>query len=417
MLRIRKTSIVCLICFFPLFLPMTSGKCLLPVLPAETFRFKYAAGENYRILSTVQENVFVNKQFNHYAEIVNRIAVKVTAAQNGTGTHEAVFMTTENAVSGGTQNTFTWGTEYKSVFDRDQFGTYAISDEYFMPVVRNVPIFPDRDIAEGDTWSAEGEEAHDLRRTFGIEKPFKVPFTANYAYQGRQKIDGKNLHVIKARYTLSFNSPVIPADALQLGDYPASTMGYSDQTLYWDNEAGALHSYNENFRIVITTAAGNVLEFRGTAQAETSGQKQVGTEETARKIQAQLENMGIENASVSAGEAGLTISLENIQFEADSAVLSEREKRKIGKIADILKQFPDNDLLISGHTALAGTASARKKLSKERADAVASFLVQIGVKDMYHVFSQGFGAEKPIAPNDTEDGRARNRRVEITILQ
>ena len=74
-------------------------------------------------------------------------------------------------------------------------------------------------------------------------------------------------------------------------------------------------------------------------------------------------------------------------------------------------------MLISGHTALAGSEAARLKLSKERAQAVANFLVSIGLKDAYHVFTQGFGAEKPIAPNETEAGKAKNRRVEITILE
>jgi len=96
--------------------------------------------------------------------------------------------------------------------------------------------------------------------------------------------------------------------------------------------------------------------------------------------------------------------------------LLDSEKRKLRQIAEILKQFPENDLLISGHTALAGTASARQELSEQRAQSVASYLMELGVKDAYHIFTQGFGAERPIAPNTTEEGKARNRRVEITIM-
>ena len=94
----------------------------------------------------------------------------------------------------------------------------------------------------------------------------------------------------------------------------------------------------------------------------------------------------------------------------------DSEKVKLRQIAEILSQFPDNDLLISGHTALAGTAEARQKLSEERAAAVAEYLVELGVKDKYHVFARGFGADKPVADNHTEAGKARNRRVEITIM-
>ena len=86
--------------------------------------------------------------------------------------------------------------------------------------------------------------------------------------------------------------------------------------------------------------------------------------------------MGIENTEVSETEKGITISIENIQFKADSAFLMESEKLKLQKIATILKQYPDNDLLISGHTALAGSAKARQELSEKRAQAVASYLVE-----------------------------------------
>ena len=72
--------------------------------------------------------------------------------------------------------------------------------------------------------------------------------------------------------------------------------------------------------------------------------------------------------------------------------------------------------MVSGHTALAGTAGARLKLSQERAKSVAEYLVQLGVRHAHQIFTQGFGAEKPVAPNTPEEGKARNRRVEITIM-
>jgi outer membrane protein OmpA-like peptidoglycan-associated protein len=112
----------------------------------------------------------------------------------------------------------------------------------------------------------------------------------------------------------------------------------------------------------------------------------------------------------------VTISIENIQFDADSANLLPQEKEKVRKLAGILERFPDKDLLISGHTALAGTAAARQKLSEERAAAVARYLVEMGVREDYKVYTRGFGSDKPVAANDTEANRARNRRVEITVL-
>ena len=55
-------------------------------------------------------------------------------------------------------------------------------------------------------------------------------------------------------------------------------------------------------------------------------------------------------------------------------------------------------------------------MSEERAEAVAAYLVEMGIRDQYHVFTQGKGAREPVASNNTEEGRIKNRRVEITIM-
>lgn len=133
-------------------------------------------------------------------------------------------------------------------------------------------------------------------------------------------------------------------------------------------------------------------------------------------IKNRLAEMGVKNASVKKTHDGVTINLENIMFAEESAVLQEAEKEKLKKIAEILKMFDENELLVTGHTALYGTASARKTLSEERARAVANYLVSLGVIGKDKIKIEGFGAEKPVASNKTKAGMAKNRRVEITIL-
>ena len=397
----------------PLLIALVWGFVLAPAA-GEQFRYKYIEGESYRILSSVQENVFFNNNFSHYAEVVNRISAKVTKVEGNSAQHEATFMVTES--TSGRQNEIpVWGEEYPSVFMRDDLGKYDIEKKYFMPVVRDVPIFPDRDIKVGESWTAEGHEAHDLRRSFDIPEPWIVPFSARYTYTGTVEEDGRTLHVIEVRYNIYYDSPRVKNKASLTSDLPATTMGYSHQTLYWDNEKGALSHYNEDFRIVIETVFGNTFEFKGTAQAEVTDFVTPSVDKLA-EVQQSIQDLGLEDVSLRKDEDGLTISIENIQFKADSAILMESEKIKLQKLADILLQFPDNDLMVSGHTALAGTAGARLKLSQERAKSVAEYLVQLGVRHAHQIFTQGFGAEKPVAPNTTEEGKARNRRVEITIM-
>ncbi|MGI5174200.1 OmpA family protein [Treponema sp. OMZ 840] len=381
---------------------------------AENFIFKYKTGNSYRILSTVNEEVFINGKKSFNSIIVNRISVKEKKVHgDGSADIEARFMTSENASREGETPHFVWGEEYESFFTRSKLGHYTIGEEAFMPVVRNVPVFTGKDMRVGDTWTASGEEAHDLRINFGLQKPFKVPFTASYTYKGTEHADGKKLHVISVKYNLFFESPVPAGNTKNL---PLTTMGYSDQTLYWDNERGFLDHYHERFRIIIETTAGTKLEFRGNAQAAVSELENLKESNVLERVQNQIREMGIENTTASADEKGITISLENIQFEAESAVLTESELLKLRKIGEILKDFPDYDLLISGHTALAGTQAGRLRLSEERAWAVADYLAELGVKNHERLFTKGFGAQIPIAPNTTEEGKARNRRVEITIL-
>lgn len=154
----KSKQIICFFLFFSVFM----------IANAERFTFKYNEGDSYRVLSSVHENVYFNGLFSHHAEIVNRISVKVGAVDDEWAEHDTVFMISESSSDRSGNPVFTWGEEYRSIFKRNKFGKYDIGDEYFMPVVRDVPIFPDKDLKPGDTWTASGEEAHDLRRGFVV---------------------------------------------------------------------------------------------------------------------------------------------------------------------------------------------------------------------------------------------------------
>ncbi|HBG66602.1 MAG TPA: OmpA family protein [Treponema sp.] len=405
-----------------------------------TFEFKYQKGDHYRILSTVNEDVFVNMRLDHHAVIVNRIAAEVTDTDGkGGATHDATFMTSEDSTGSLTGAKFSYGEEYHSVFSRDARGIYTISDEFFMPTVRDVPTFPEGPVKPGDTWTASGHEAHDMRRQFGMQAPYKVPFTATYTYLGTvsreasgvkgasaadaaaggRRVDGgssaSRLHVFNVSYTLYAETP-LPSKEFASSDYPVLMMGYSDELVYWDAEKGAIDHYTERFRIIMESSFGYIYEFRGTAHSEVTEFERAGTDDNVAAVQKQLEDLGLENVTVQKSDMGLTLSIENIQFKAESAVLLDSEKAKLDQLAQILSAYPDNDILVSGHTAKSRGGKDPQQLSEDRAQTVADYLISLGVKDRYHIFTQGFGDTKPVAPNSTKEGMAKNRRVEITIM-
>lgn len=376
------------------------------------FRFKHSKGDDYRILSTVKEDVKVNRRFDHRAEILNRVHVSVTDVdEKGRGLHEGTFMTSEQSV-GVFGGKFSWGEEYDSKFWRDSSGKYEITDEYFMPIVRDVPYFPETPVKIGDTWTGEGYEAHDLKALLDMTTPFKIPFSVQYTYLQDEVVNGKKYSVIGARYNLYYETP---APKNRKAVYPVATMGYSNQTIFWDDERGQIDHYTEDFRIVMEISTGDTFDFSGIAHAEVTEFERVATDENLKLMQEKVEELGLENVSVSKSDKGLTISIENIQFKPDSAILEFSEKLKLEMIAKILEAYP-NDILVAGHTARAGSEQSCQELSEERADSVANYLVGLGVRDKYHIMTIGYGSKQPIAPNSNNAGMARNRRVEITIL-
>jgi outer membrane protein OmpA-like peptidoglycan-associated protein len=387
----------------------------VPGLRAEQFVYKHTAGDQYRILSTVHEDVYVDRQLTLRSEILNRVAVEVLEVRAGTGRHRAVFQTAERAMrtertAGG--QSFRWEREYESVFERDRLGHIAIDRRFYMPVVRNVPVFPDRDLKVGDAWTAEGHEMHDFRDSFGIEEPYRIPFTARYAFLGERERKGRRYPAFSVSYRIFLEPPPVAGKL-----WPRRILGGSDQIVFWDAALGQAASYNESFRMVMELSDGRTVEYSGTAEAELLQASRMDKEQAVRDINHGIASLGIADASARIVEKGIAISLENVQFQPESAELTAPERLKLAKIAELLRRYPDRDILVEGHTALAGTEAGRAQLSRDRAAAVADSLIAGGERLPERVVVRGSGAEQPLGDNNTEEGRRRNRRVEITILE
>ena len=114
--------------------------------------------------------------------------------------------------------------------------------------------------------------------------------------------------------------------------------------------------------------------------------------------------------------AGIRLTMQNLNFKPDSAELLPGENERLDQIAQVLKEVPDQMFLVEGHTASVGYEKGEMKLSVERADSVATALIQRGIPREKFI-CKGSGGTKPIADNSTSEGKAKNRRVEITILE
>ncbi len=113
---------------------------------------------------------------------------------------------------------------------------------------------------------------------------------------------------------------------------------------------------------------------------------------------------------------GESLVLNNIQFKVASAELLKEGKTELNKVVDLMKQYPKIEAELSGHTSSEGDAKMNKELSLKRVESCRKYLSDNGIsEDRISVI--GYGPDKPIAPNDTEENRAKNRRVELKITR
>ena len=110
--------------------------------------------------------------------------------------------------------------------------------------------------------------------------------------------------------------------------------------------------------------------------------------------------------------------MQNLRFIADSPELLPEEKPRIHQIAQSLKKITDSgefSILVEGHTADVNKPNGQLTLSIQRTQTIIDILIEQGVnKDIFTY--RGYGGTKPVADNSTPEGRARNRRVEITVM-
>ena len=132
--------------------------------------------------------------------------------------------------------------------------------------------------------------------------------------------------------------------------------------------------------------------------------------EQANTLRRQLENLQLRQT-----ESGVVVTLGDVLFETGQTELRSEAMESLVEVVDLLQSEPDKLIRIEGHTDSTGNEEANLRISQQRADAVLKALVSLGV-DADRITSVGMGQDFPIASNDTEEGRAQNRRVDVILL-
>ncbi|MCC5887062.1 MAG: OmpA family protein [Gammaproteobacteria bacterium] len=131
--------------------------------------------------------------------------------------------------------------------------------------------------------------------------------------------------------------------------------------------------------------------------------------EDAAELQRQIEVLQAE-----ATDRGLVLTLGDLLFAFDSADLRAGLTSNLDRLVTFLQEYPNRNAVIEGHTDNVGNAEYNRNLSQRRADSVRLYLVEQGVEPG-RLSASGFGQSRPLADNNSDSGRERNRRVEIII--
>ena len=190
--------------------------------------------------------------------------------------------------------------------------------------------------------------------------------------------------------------------------------------------AGAVADVAGDAANVAGDAAGAVAGAAGDAAGAVAGA--AGDVVDGAKALATKALEGVQFAAGSVGEGmskllssdenavGKSFAFKNLNFATGSADITDATRTEVDNLAAVLKAYPNLHIEVAGHTDNTGNADSNKKLSLGRADSVKNLLVSLGIEPD-RIKTQGLGADKPTADNGTKEGRAANRRIEVTITK
>ncbi|MEP7233762.1 MAG: OmpA family protein [Ignavibacteriota bacterium] len=287
-------------------------------------------------------------------------------------------------------------------FASDGFSTFGSTDMFFSHRL-------------DDTWQ-NWSEPQNLGSDFNTaewDAYFTIPASGDYAYfVSRQGAMGE-ADIFKAKLPNSLRPlPVVLVNGKVLdrktGQPLEATIHY--EVLPGGKEAGVAHSNPTTGDYKISLPAGALYGFR----AEAKGYVGVNENLDVKKVTVYSEiERDLKLAPYAVGE---TVRLNNLFFDFKKSTLKPESFAELDRLYELLEASPSMEVEIAGHTDDVGSEELNMKLSLDRARAVRDYLVAKNISRKRLTIT-GFGKSKPIASNDSEDGRQQNRRVEFTIVK
>ena len=376
-------------------------------LYAEKILWDIPQNERLEMVRTAHVNFYVNKNLSRTYEERNIIDLTCVSKDGEKSVVRGVFSIFDRATG---QNLFNLREQYAVNFSIAPNGHFTVNENYYMPNLRHVPSFPDKDVKVNDQWDINGELI-----IANYSRPFKLIFPVRYQLSEIQEVNGNRIAIIKYAYTIDHDmrNQNLPAD------FPLRLSAQNTGVIKWNLTKNCPVSYTDIYYMIFVHTDGE----RGIASSEYS--MSIETQHTqypivteAEKLKAKEEIAKLlpkeKGIDVNSDERGIIINLGDMLFDFDSYNLRSDTRQTLDDIIRIVKQrYGDREIIVEGHTDNTGSAQYNQRLSEQRAKAVAEALKRGIGHDKFSY--RGLGSNKPISDNTTKEGRQQNRRVEVII--
>ncbi len=439
---------------------------LAPCVHAESggenaVKLSYSGGGNYTLVERTDLRRYDNGRYTgltsrEVRSFINRVS-PTDGGKSGDAFYEGSFFLQEDTkrnsgnVGDGIQNSI------PSAFRITGDGQLVMSEDMGYPTFRSFPAFSSQEVRQGDRWQANAVRCVDpLNRG----RPTKLPMYVEYTFLGEARHNGEDVYVLQARWATRYGLSYTDST----GDPELkSAAGSHNATMHISRRTGHAIVVRDSVDETFVYADGNRISFRGTITLFTeyppaidreklipslqrlAGITQKEAEELktpvmagqSKKIEHEAEKTstpqkpsaigGVNSTESNAGrnfrndlkventESGIRLTMQNLKFKSDSDELLNGEEERLDSIASLLMEIPEGKFLVEGHTADVGYREGELSLSRMRARTIAVELSRRGISEERFIV-RGSGSTKPVADNTTDEGRAKNRRVEITIL-
>lgn len=248
--------------------------------------------------------------------------------------------------------------------------------------------------------------------TSGSEMYYTISAKGDYVYFSTSAYSYGNLDICRIELSEEFKpKPVVLVKGrvfnLKTNEPIEAKVFY--EILPEGKEAGIARSNPKSGEYKIVLPVGSEYGFRAEANGYYAINENFSTEDITEYTEIER-NIGMYFI-----EKGERITLNNIFFDYDKSELKPESFPELNRLAAILKKFPDRKVEIAGHTDDQGGDAYNKQLSQARAQAVVEYLIKKGIKKE-KIIAKGYGESKPVTNNNTEEGRAENRRVEFMFI-